>query len=67
MNIFDKIVNDGEWMNILPGKNILRNFLDRYGKSQFKWTLFRNLIVSEIKNNSIPRDVQRVLNAISTY
>ena len=47
------------------GRDILQNFLSKYGKNQVKWQLFRNLIANELKGSRSIQEVRDILNKIS--
>jgi len=62
---FDTLINTDEWKNILPGRDILQYFLQKYGKNQVKWELFRNLIANELKSSESIQEIRDTLNKIS--
>lgn len=59
---FEKASESGEWVKIIPARNILKLFIGKYGKG-LKYEPFKNQIVHEIKAREIiPMEIKDVLN-----
>jgi AAA15 family ATPase/GTPase len=63
-NHFDILLRSGEWKNVLPGKLILKFFLNEIFGNKIKWEMFRNLLTDEVKKIEIPKEVNEIIKSI---
>ncbi len=66
-NYFDDLIKSERWVDILPGRTILKIFLNKYGKDQLRWEYFRNQLIKEIKILGIPEEVDLTIKKIESY
>ena len=55
---FQRLLESGEWVKVLPGREILTRFISRYGR-ELQYKPFKNQLIHEIRNeNKVPKEVQ---------
>jgi len=61
---FEKAVESGEWTKVLPGRDILKLFINKYGQG-LAYEPFKNQLVHEIKaRDRIPKELKDVLSQL---
>ena len=58
---FQGALDSGEWIKILPARNVLKLFISKYGR-ELRYKPFKNQIVHQIKNEKrVPQEVQALI------
>ena len=62
---FTKYLKNSQWMIEFPGREILKRFSSSFKNPSLNYEIFRNLIISKMKNQSYkPEGMKKIIDKI---
>ena len=62
---FDTYIENGKWIEFLPGKNLLSLIINKFGKNKISNEKLKDFLIDEIKKSGIPEELKKIIDKIN--